>query len=275
MSETRKLAAILVADIVGFSRLAGADEERTLARVRGLRSDLVDPTIAAHRGRVFKRTCDGSIAEFRSVVDAVRCAIELQNGMVERNAGVPPERRIEYRIGVHLGDVVEESDGDLMGDGVNIAARLEGVAKPGAICLSEQAYWQVKGRLDLKVTDLGATQLKNIAEPIRVYSLEVGQPPQAVGQQAQSAPQPSTLSVDHHAAIERIEAKRAFGRHVTVYVAVNLLLIAIWAITSRGYFWPIWPILGWGVGLGANYWGAFLRKPISDDEIRREIEKGR
>jgi adenylate cyclase len=275
MSETRKLAAILVADIVGFSRLAGADEERTLARVRGLRSDLVDPTIAAHRGRVFKRTGDGSIAEFRSVVDAVRCAIELQNGMVERNAGVPPERRIEYRIGVHLGDVVEESDGDLMGDGVNIAARLEGVAKPGAICLSEQAYWQVKGRLDLKVTDLGATQLKNIAEPIRVYSLEVGQPPQAVGQQAQSAPQPSTLSVDHHAAIERIEAKRAFGRHVTVYVAVNLLLIAIWAITSRGYFWPIWPILGWGVGLGANYWGAFLRKPISDDEIRREIEKGR
>jgi class 3 adenylate cyclase len=275
MSETRKLAAILVADIVGFSRLAGADEERTLARVRGLRSDLVDPTIAAHRGRIFKRTGDGSIAEFRSVVDAVRCAIELQNGMVERNAGVPPERRIEYRIGVHLGDVVEESDGDLMGDGVNIAARLEGVAKPGAICLSEQAYWQVKGRLDLKVTDLGATQLKNIAEPIRVYSLEVGQPPQALGQQAQATPQSSTLSVDHHAAIERIEAKRAFGRHVTVYVAVNVLLIAIWAITSRGYFWPIWPILGWGVGLGANYWGAFLRKPISDDEIRREMEKGR
>src|SRR5271163_3094894 len=179
MSETRKLAAILVADIVGFSRLAGADEERTLARVRGLRSDLVDPTIAAHRGRVFKRTGDGSIAEFRSVVDAVRCAIELQTGLIERNAGVPPERRIEYRVGVHLGDVVEESDGDLMGDGVNIAARLEGIAKPGAICLSEQAYWQVKGRLDLKVTDLGATQLKNIAEPIRVYSLEVGQQPQA------------------------------------------------------------------------------------------------
>jgi adenylate cyclase len=275
MSETRKLAAILVADIVGFSRLAGADEERTLARVRGLRGDLVDPTIVAHRGRVFKRTGDGSIAEFRSVVDAVRCAIELQNGMVERNAGVPPERRIEYRIGVHLGDVVEESDGDLMGDGVNIAARLEGVAKPGAICLSEQAYWQVKGRLDLKVTDLGATQLKNIAEAIRVYSLEVGQPPQAVGQQAQAMPQPSTLSLDHHAAIERIEAKRAFGRHARLYVAVNLLLIAVWAITSRGYFWPIWPILGWGVGLGANYWGAFLRKPISDDEIRREMEKGR
>jgi TolB-like protein len=110
------------------------------------------------------------------VVDAVRCAIEVQAGLVERNAGVPPERPIEFRVGIHVGDVVEESDGDLMGDGVNIAARLQAVAKPGAICLSEQAYWQVKGRLDLKVSDLGATQLKNIAEPIRVYSLEVGVP---------------------------------------------------------------------------------------------------
>ena len=274
MSKSRKLAAILVADIVGYSRLAGADEERTLARIRGLRSDLLDPTIAAHRGRVVKRTGDGSIVEFRSVVDAVRCAIEVQNGMVERNAGVPPERRIEFRVGVHLGDVVEESDGDLMGDGVNIAARLESVAKPGAICLSEQAYWQVKGRLDLKVTDLGATQLKNIAEPIRVYSLEVGQQPLAAAPQPSTPSTPSTLPADHQAAIERIRAKRAFGRHARIYVAVNLLLIAIWAITSRGYFWPIWPLLGWGVGLGMNYWSVFLRKPISDDEIRRELERG-
>src|SRR5271169_4453501 len=174
MAETRKIAAILVADVVGYSRLAGADEERTLARLRGLRSDLIDPAIAAHHGRTVKRTGDGSLIEFRSVVDAVRCAIEMQNGLVERNAGLPPERRIEFRVGIHLGDVVEESDGDLMGDGVNIAARLEGIAKPGAICLSEQAYWQVKSRLDLAVSDLGATQLKNIAEPVRVYSLEVG-----------------------------------------------------------------------------------------------------
>jgi TolB-like protein/class 3 adenylate cyclase len=174
MGETRKLAAILVADVVGYSRLAGADEERTLARLRGLRGDLIDPAIAAHHGRIVKRTGDGIIIEFRSVVDAVRCAIELQTGMVERSAGLPPDKRIEFRVGVHLGDVVEESDGDLMGDGVNIAARLEGVAKPGAICLSEQAYWQVKGRLDLRVSDLGATHLKNIAEPIRAYLLEVG-----------------------------------------------------------------------------------------------------
>ena len=179
MSETRKLAAILVADVVGYSRLAGADEDRTLARLRALRSDLIDPTIAAHHGRIVKRTGDGSIIEFRSVVDAVRCAIEMQNAMIERNAGVPEDRRIEFRIGIHLGDVVEESDGDLMGDGVNIAARLEGIAAPGAICLSEDAYRQVSGRLDMEVTDLGPTQLKNIARPIRAYSLQVGVPAQA------------------------------------------------------------------------------------------------
>src|SRR5246127_485660 len=168
MSEARKLAAILAADVVGYSRLTGADEDRTLARLRALRSDLIDPTIAVHKGRVVKRTGDGALVEFRSVVDAVRCAIEVQNSMTERNAGLSPERRIEFRIGIHLGDVVEERDGDLMGDGINIAARLEGIAKPGAICLSEDAYRQVKSRLDLIVKDLGAARLKNIAEPIRV-----------------------------------------------------------------------------------------------------------
>ena len=131
MSETRKIAAILVADVVGYSRLAGADEDRTLARLRGLRSDLIDPAIAAHHGRIVKRTGDGILIEFRSVVDAVRCAIEVQTGMIERNAGVPADRRIEFRIGIHLGDVVEEADGDLMGDGVNIAARLEGICRAG------------------------------------------------------------------------------------------------------------------------------------------------
>jgi adenylate cyclase len=176
MSETRKLAAILVSDVVGYSRLTGADEDRILARLRTLRSDLIDPTIAVHHGRIVKRTGDGSIIEFRSVVDAVGCAIEVQRAMVERNAEVAPDKRIEFRIGIHLGDVVEESDGDLMGDGVNIAARLEAVAKPGSICLSEDAYRQVKQRIDLKVSDLGAMALKNIADPLRVYSVEVGKP---------------------------------------------------------------------------------------------------
>jgi adenylate cyclase len=191
MSETRKIAAILVADVVEYSRLAGADEDRTLSRLRGLRSDLIDPAIAAHHGRIVKRTGDGSIIEFRSVVDAVRCAIEVQSAMVERNAGVLLDKRIQFRIGIHLGDVVEESDGDLMGDGVNIAARLEGIAKPGAICLSEDAYRQVRGRLDLAITDLGPMQLKNIAEPIRVYSLDVRAPARAKPAQAPAPEKPA------------------------------------------------------------------------------------
>src|ERR1700674_1577799 len=172
MNEGRKLAAILAADVVGFSRLTDADEDRTLARLRALRSDLIDPTIAVHNGHVFKRTGDGILIEFRSVVDAVRCAIEVQNGMVERNAGLPPERRIEFRVGMHLGDVVEESDGDLMGDGINIAARLEGIAKPGTICLSEDAYRQVKARLKEGFIDLGEKELKNIVRPVRAYALK-------------------------------------------------------------------------------------------------------
>src|SRR5271154_1663207 len=165
MTETRKLAAILAADIVGFSRLAGREEERTLARVRAVRGDVIDPAVAAHHGRIVKRTGDGVLAEFRSVVDAARCAIEVQTGMIERNAGVAPDKRIELRIGAHLGDVVEEADGDLMGDGVNIAARLEGIGTAGAISMSEDFYRQLKGRLDLAVIDLGPKRLKNNADP--------------------------------------------------------------------------------------------------------------
>jgi len=176
MTETRKLAAILAADVVGFSRMASADEDRTLAQLRELRADLIDPSVVAQNGRVFKRTGDGVLVEFRSVVEAVRCAVALQSALIERNVGIPPEHRIEFRMGIHLGDVVEEFDGDLMGDGVNIAARLEGVAAPGTICLSEDAYRHVKARLDVPATDLGPTQLKNIAHAIRVYSLEIGKP---------------------------------------------------------------------------------------------------
>jgi TolB-like protein/class 3 adenylate cyclase len=182
----RKLAVILAADVASYSRLTGADEEGTLARLRALRSDLFDPTISAHHGRAVKRTGDGALVEFRSVVDAVRCAIEVQKGMVERNAGLPPERRIEFRIGIHLGDVVEESDGDLMGDGINIAARLEGVAVPGGICLSEDAYRQVRDRLKEEFVDLGDRMLKNIARPVRVYSVKT------VSGTSAPAPQAST-----------------------------------------------------------------------------------
>jgi class 3 adenylate cyclase/TolB-like protein len=177
MTGTRKLVAILAADVVGYSRLASADEERTLARLRTLRGDLIGPAIAAHRGRLVKAMGDGVLVEFRSVVDAVRCAVEIQNGMVERNAGVPPDREIRFRIGIHLGDVVEEADGDLMGDGVNIAARLEGIAAPGGICLSRAAHDQVEGKIDVAFADLGDRELKNIARPIRVYAIPLHSAP--------------------------------------------------------------------------------------------------
>src|ERR1700689_568987 len=231
MTESRKLAAILVTDIGGYSRLAGADEDRILARLRTLRSDLIEPTISVHRGRVVKGTGDGFIVEFRSVVDAVRCAIELQHGLMERNAGLPPERRIEFRVGIHLGDVVEESDGDLMGDGVNIAARLEGIAKPGAICLSEDAYRQVKGRLDLKVSDLGLTQLKDIAEPIRVYSLQVGAQADAKVATPSAPAHPSPASGPRRRSVVALSA-----------VAIALLLAAgaaAWHFVSANRSAPI------------------------------------
>jgi adenylate cyclase len=215
VGEARKLAAILVSDVVGYSRLTGADEDRILARLRALRSDLIDPTIAVHHGRVVKRTGDGAIVEFRSVVDAVNCAIEIQRAMVERNAGVAPDKRIEFRIGIHLGDVVEESDGDLMGDGVNIAARLEGIAKPGGICISDDAFRQVKSRLDLKVSDLGPVPLKNIAEPLRAYSLEVGARPEA------RSPPPADQ------AKQRASKRRLASASIAAAIAAVVLLTAV------------------------------------------------
>src|SRR5215470_2988504 len=195
MTETRKLAAILVADVVGYSRLAGADEDRTLARLRALRSDLIDPTISVHHGRVVKRTGDGALVEFRSVVDAVGCAIEVQTAMVERNSGLPPERRIEYRVGIHLGDVVEESDGDLMGDSVNIAARLEGICEPGGIVLSGAAFEHARDRLKETFVDLGDKTLKNIARPVRVYALKLVGAAAAASEATEEKSSPPHLSI--------------------------------------------------------------------------------
>ncbi|WP_162560597.1 winged helix-turn-helix domain-containing protein [Methylobacterium durans] len=167
--ETRKIAVILATDIAGYSRLAGSEEDRTLARLRTLRSDLIDPVISVHRGRIVKRTGDGALVEFRSTVEAVRCALEVQTGMLERNVGVPEDRRIALRMGIHVGDVVEETDGDLMGDAVNVAARLEGLCAPGSLVLSEDAYRQVRDRIAETFVDLGEQVLRNIARPVRVF----------------------------------------------------------------------------------------------------------
>jgi TolB-like protein len=168
MSQTRRLAAILAADVAGYSRLMGADEEGTLERLKALRHELLDPKIAEHHGRIVKTTGDGLLVEFASVVDALRCAAEVQAAMAESNASLPPDSRIEFRIGIHQGDIVVE-DGDIFGDGVNVAARLEGLAEPGGICVSARVQEDAAGRLDLAFEGLGEQALKNIARPVRVY----------------------------------------------------------------------------------------------------------
>ena len=167
----RRLTAILAADVAGYSRLMGADEEGTLTRLKAHRRELVDPKIAEHRGRIVKTTGDGLLVEFASVVDAVRCAVAVQQAAPERNTGVTAESRIELRIGINLGDVIAEGE-DIFGDGVNVAARLEGLAEPGGICVSARVQEDAAGRLDLAFEDMGEQLLRNIARPVRVYALQ-------------------------------------------------------------------------------------------------------
>jgi adenylate cyclase len=163
----RRLAAVLAADVAGYSRLMGRHEEGTLADLKTIRRGLVDPKIVEYRGRVVKTTGDGVLVEFASAVDALRCAVEMQRGMTLQNADVSPDTRIEFRIGIHVGDIIFD-DNDIFGDGVNIAARLEGLAAPGGICLSDDTHRQVRGKVDISFDDMGPQVLKNILEPMRV-----------------------------------------------------------------------------------------------------------
>jgi adenylate cyclase len=176
----RRLAAVLAADVAGYSRLMGGDEEGTLARLKAVRKAIVDFKIEQHRGRIVKTTGDGLLVEFASAVDAARCAVEVQSGMAEQNAGVPQDKRIEFRIGIHVGDIIID-DNDIFGDGVNIAARLEGIAEPGGICISDDAHRQIRGKVDIGFSDMGSQTLKNIAEPMRAWRLlmdaDSGTPP--------------------------------------------------------------------------------------------------
>src|SRR6267154_1902696 len=170
MASTRRLAAILAADVAGYSRLMGADEEGTHERLKAVRRQLVDPKIKEHQGRIVKTTGDGLLAEFPSVVDAMRCAAEMQRGMIDREPEVPDERRIRFRIGINLGDVIADGD-DIFGDGVNVAARLEALAEPGGICVSRMVRDQIRDKLTYSFEDLGEQSVKNIARPVRVYAL--------------------------------------------------------------------------------------------------------
>jgi TolB-like protein/class 3 adenylate cyclase len=185
----RRLAAILAADVAGYSRLIEADEEGTLGRLKALRAEIIDPKIAGHRGRIVKTTGDGLLVEFASVVDALRCATGLQAAVAESNAAHPSERRIDFRIGVHQGDIVFE-DGDIFGDGVNVAARLEGLAEPGGICVSARVQEDAAGRLDLAFEDIGEQALKNITRPVRVYRVRPKNPLPTPGTPASAGGRP-------------------------------------------------------------------------------------
>ena len=169
----RRLAAILAADVAGYSRLMGVDEEGTLAALKSYRRELIDPKIAEHRGRIVKTTGDGALVEYASAVDAVRCAVEIQRVMGERNVTIPEDRRIEFRIGINVGDIIID-DSDIFGDGVNIAARLEGLAEAGGICVSGRVQEDVQGKIDVSFEDAGDQQLKNIARPVKVYRIQLG-----------------------------------------------------------------------------------------------------
>src|SRR5215469_1376829 len=191
----RRLAAILAADVAGYSRLMGADEEGTLARLKALRRELADPKIKEHRGRIVKTTRDGLLIEFASVVDAVRCAVEVQREMAGRNADVPSDRRIEFRMGINLGDIIKEGR-DIYGDGVNVAARLEALAEPGGICVSRMVRDNVRDKLDCIFEDLGEQQVKNIVRPVRVYRVLIGETPGPSEPSTLTATQPSLALPD-------------------------------------------------------------------------------
>jgi class 3 adenylate cyclase len=206
----RRLAAVLAADVAGYSRLMGIDEEGTLEALKAHRRELIDPKIAEHRGRIVKTTGDGALVEFASAVDATRCATEIQNTMVERNASIPEGRRVEFRIGINVGDVIID-EGDIFGDGVNLAARLESIAQPGGICLSDDDYRQVRDKLDLNFQNFGEQELKNITRPVRVYRLRPPTTPPGGPDTSNQSSCASRQAVHRRAAVPEHERRSRAG----------------------------------------------------------------
>jgi adenylate cyclase len=257
----RRLAAILAADVVGYSRLTGVDEEGTLARLRGLRYELINPCITNNRGRVVKTTGDGILIEFASVVDAVRCAIDVQRGMIGRNTNLAPEKRIEFRVGINVGDVVVEGD-DLLGDVVNIAARLEGISETGGICISEDAFRQARGKVDVSFIDLGEHTLKNIAQPIRVYQIEVrGTVSVQSPVPAQAEPDRPVLSLPDKPSIAVLPFTNMSGDPDQDYFADGMVEDIITALSR----------IKWMFVIARNSTFVFKAKPIDVKQVGREL----
>ena len=234
----RRLAAVLAADVAGYSRLMGTDEERTLARLKAVRKAIVDPAIASHRGHIVKTTGDGMLIEFASAVDAVRGAVEVQRSMAEQNAAVPPDQRIEFRIGIHVGDIIFD-DNDIFGDGVNIAARLEGIAEPGGVCMSDDAYRQVRGKVEIASDDLGQQSLKNIAEPMRAWRVRLTGQTSSAAKSGSAVSQPRALPLPDKPSIAVLPFQNMSGDPEQEYFADGIVEEIITALSRMRWLFVI------------------------------------
>jgi TolB-like protein/class 3 adenylate cyclase len=253
MSQTRRLAAILAADVAAYSRLIGADEGGTLQRLKAIRAELIDPKIAEHNGRLVKTTGDGLLVEFSSVVDALRCATELQASMAERNAPIPTDKRIEFRIGINVGDVVVE-DGDIFGDGVNVAARLEGLAEPGGTCVSALVQRDAAGKLDIAFEDLGEQTLKNIARPLQVYRV-------AMQRHAEPATEPAPLPLPDKPSIAVLPFANMSGDPEQEYFADGMVEEIITALSQ----------IRWLFVIARNSTFTYKGRAVDVKEVGREL----
>src|SRR5882724_6179199 len=252
----RRLTAVLAADVVGYSRLMGADEEGTLAALKMLRREVADPKIKEHRGRIVHTTGDGLLGEFASVVDAVRCAVEVQREIAARNAGVPAERRIDFRIGVNLGDIIID-DNDIFGDGVNIAARLEALAEPGGICVSRVVRDQVRDKLAISFEDMGEQQVKNITRPVRAYRIRLAEKAGVPSILPETAPRP----LPDRPSIAVLPFKNVSGDSEQEYFVDGITEDLITALSK----WR------WFLVIARNSTFAYKGKPVGLKEVSRDL----
>ncbi len=256
----RRLAAVLAADVAGYSRLMGTDEEGTLARLKALRKTLVDPTIAKYRGRIVKTTGDGMLVEFASAVDAVRGAVEIQNGMGEQNASIPQDQRLDFRIGIHVGDIIFDEN-DIFGDGVNVAARLEGIAELGGVCMSNDAYRQVRGKVEIVCDDMGPQQLKNIAEPMQAWRVQLTSKASSIAPSRSGVATPAVLALPDKPSIAVLPFQNMSGDPQQEYFADGVVEDILTALSRKRSLFVV----------ARNSSFTYKGKPIDVRQVGREL----